>query len=73
VGYDSAGQHVAAASGVPLISIFAGFPVERMFQRWHPSGERCEVIRVDRQAPGEILELVRKAIGKAGVQAGPPV
>ena len=26
VGYDSAGQHVAAACGVPLISVFAGFP-----------------------------------------------
>ncbi len=38
VGYDSAGQHVAAACGVPLISIFAGYPSERMFRRWHPSG-----------------------------------
>jgi ADP-heptose:LPS heptosyltransferase len=38
VGYDSAGQHVAAACGVPLISIFAGYPSERMFSRWQPSG-----------------------------------
>jgi len=38
VGYDSAGGHVAAASGVPLITIFAGFASERMFQRWRPSG-----------------------------------
>ncbi len=44
VGYDSAGQHVAAACGVPLISIFAGFPVERMFHRWRPAGQ---VIKVD--------------------------
>ena len=36
VGYDSAGQHVAAACGVPLISIFAGFPAPRMFHRWRP-------------------------------------
>src|SRR5690606_31415915 len=34
VGYDSAGQHVAAASGTPLVSIFAGYPAERMYQRW---------------------------------------
>ena len=27
VGYDSAGQHVAAASGVPLISIFVRVPL----------------------------------------------
>jgi len=26
VGYDSAGQHIAAAAGVPLVSVFAGFP-----------------------------------------------
>ncbi len=38
VGYDSAGGHVAAACGVPLVSIFAGFASERMFQRWRPTG-----------------------------------
>jgi hypothetical protein len=38
VGYDSAGGHVAAACGVPMISVFAGFPSERMFQRWRPTG-----------------------------------
>ena len=38
IGYDSAGGHVAAASGIPMISIFAGFPTERMFQRWRPTG-----------------------------------
>ncbi len=58
VGYDSAGQHVAAACGVPLISIFAGFPVPRMFHRWRPSGDRCHVIRVDRQDAREILDVV---------------
>jgi len=29
---------VAAACGVPLVSIFAGFPNERMFERWRPTG-----------------------------------
>jgi ADP-heptose:LPS heptosyltransferase len=38
IGYDSAGGHAAAASGVPVIGIFAGFPSERMFQRWRPTG-----------------------------------
>jgi ADP-heptose:LPS heptosyltransferase len=37
-GYDSAGQHAAAASGVPLVSIFAGAPSERFRTRWAPSG-----------------------------------
>ena len=38
IGYDSAGGHVAAACGVPMISIFTGFASERMFQRWRPTG-----------------------------------
>ncbi|HEY1494217.1 MAG TPA: glycosyltransferase family 9 protein [Candidatus Solibacter sp.] len=58
VGYDSAGQHVAAACGVPLISIFAGFPVPRMFDRWRPKGT---VIRVDNPDPAEVLARVREA------------
>jgi ADP-heptose:LPS heptosyltransferase len=63
VGYDSAGQHVAAACGVPLVSIFAGFPAPRMFHRWRPTGEHSTVIRVDRPDPLETLERVRAAIG----------
>ena len=47
VGYDSAGGHVAAACGVPTISIFAGFASERMFQRWRPGGAQVRVVRGD--------------------------
>ena len=39
IGYDSAGQHAAAALGVPLICLFKGFVNERMFLRWQPAGE----------------------------------
>jgi ADP-heptose:LPS heptosyltransferase len=56
VGYDSAGQHVAAACGVPLISVFAGFPCDRMFARWRPAGQ---VIRVDDPRPETVLDQVR--------------
>jgi ADP-heptose:LPS heptosyltransferase len=62
IGYDSAGQHVAAACGVPLISIFAGFPAERMFYRWRPCGERSTVLRVDTPDPAPVLERVREAL-----------
>ena len=62
VGYDSAGQHVAAACDVPLVSIFAGFPAPRMFERWQPAGERSTVIRVDRPDVAEILAQVRRAV-----------
>jgi ADP-heptose:LPS heptosyltransferase len=48
VGYDSAGGHVAAACGVPLVSIFAGFASERMFQRWRPTGPGAiRIVRAD--------------------------
>jgi ADP-heptose:LPS heptosyltransferase len=62
VGYDSAGQHVAAARGVPLISIFGGFPAPRMFHRWRPSGPRATVIRVEQPLPAAILAQVNHAI-----------
>jgi ADP-heptose:LPS heptosyltransferase len=56
VGYDSAGQHVASACGIPLVSIFNGFVSERMFARWRPKGT---VIRGD--SP-DVLDQVRAAI-----------
>jgi len=62
VGYDSAGQHVAAAAGVPLVSVFAGFPAPRMFDRWRPTGERSAVIRMDRPDPAEAIGRVRRLL-----------
>jgi ADP-heptose:LPS heptosyltransferase len=63
VGYDSAGQHVAAACGVPLVSVFAGFPAPRMFARWRPTGAGpIEVVKVDR--PDGVLERVLSAIDR---------
>jgi ADP-heptose:LPS heptosyltransferase len=38
IGYDSAGQHIAAALGVPTIDIFTGFTSPRMPERWSPHG-----------------------------------
>ena len=58
IGYDSAGQHVAAAAGTPLVSIFAGYASERMFQRWRPTGSgRCRVLTVSAAEPAaSVLE-----------------
>jgi ADP-heptose:LPS heptosyltransferase len=60
VGYDSAGQHVAAACGTPLISVFAGFTSDRMFHRWRPDGPgRINVVKVDdRTASSDVLARV---------------
>jgi ADP-heptose:LPS heptosyltransferase len=65
VGYDSAGQHVAAAAGVPLISIFAGFPAPRMFDRWRPTTPMARVIRVDQPDVDATLAQVREALVEA--------
>lgn len=59
VGYDSAGQHVAAACGVPLVTVFAGFSCPRMFARWRPVGQ---VIRVDDPDPQAVLAQVRSVL-----------
>ncbi|MCW5978922.1 MAG: hypothetical protein KIT09_12630 [Bryobacteraceae bacterium] len=51
-GYDSAGQHVAAACGTPLVCIFSGFACERAFWRWRPAARGpAEVVRVDGADP----------------------
>jgi ADP-heptose:LPS heptosyltransferase len=56
VGYDSAGGHVAAACGTPLVSVFAGFPSVRMFDRWRPSGGgSIRVVKVDAPEPAKVL------------------
>ncbi len=70
IGYDSAGQHVAAAAGVPLLSIFAGFASPRMFARWRPWGKgKIEVICVTGQTPAELLhqagEFLRQSLPRA--------
>ena len=38
IGYDSAGQHIAAALGVRCIDVFAGSSSPRMLDRWKPTG-----------------------------------
>jgi ADP-heptose:LPS heptosyltransferase len=64
VGYDSAGQHVAAALGVPLITVFAGYASERMLARWTPDTvAQATVIRAaGYQDPGILLAQVEKAL-----------
>ena len=63
VGYDSAGQHAAAASGTPLISIFAGAPSDRFRQRWAPQGPgRIDVIDADSLTPTACLAQIMAVI-----------
>ena len=63
VGYDSAGQHAAAACGTPLVTIFAGFPSNRMFARWRPTGGGpIEIVKVDDPDPHSVLAQVQKSL-----------
>ncbi len=66
VGYDSAGQHVAAAQGVPLVSVFAGYPCERMLARWRPEGARVRVIAVEDGTRTTALGRTLTAIEEVG-------
>lgn len=63
-GYDSAGQHVAAAMGVPVVSVFKGFANERMLARWSPHGPApVTVLRPDRfPDTAGLLEAAIKAL-----------
>jgi hypothetical protein len=68
VGYDSAGQHVAAVCGVPFVVAFAGAPNERFFQRWRPDARGpCEVIRADGMSEGEVLRKACDAIDRLAI------
>jgi len=71
-GYDSAGQHVAAAMGVPLVTVFKGFVNERMLARWTPYGPGpVTVLRAGSYAnAGELLAAAKDALAKITEQAG---
>ena len=45
IGYDSSGQHLAAALGVPVLTIFSDASSELFTQRWQPLG-RSKVISI---------------------------
>lgn len=62
VGYDSAGQHAAAALGIPLVSVFAGAVNDRFFERWRPEGQ---VIRVEGGSQESVFLRARTAVRTA--------
>lgn len=59
-GYDSAGQHAAAAAGTPLITVFAGAPSDRFRARWSPDSPNACVVNADAASPDECLDLMRR-------------
>jgi len=69
VGYDSVGQHVAAAASVPLVSVFTGYACERMLARWRPQGPHAHVVAINETNRSQALALTSRAIAEA---AGEP-
>lgn len=57
-GYDSAGQHAAAAAQVPQVTIFRGHVNERMYRRWRPSGRKVRVLK--HLQPEVLLRVISK-------------
>ncbi|NOX24873.1 MAG: hypothetical protein GXP59_01920, partial [Deltaproteobacteria bacterium] len=54
IGYDSCGQHLAAATGAPAVIIFAGAPSRRFIEHWSPAADKMKIITTDsRQANTE--------------------
>jgi ADP-heptose:LPS heptosyltransferase len=61
IGYDSAGQHIAAALGVPCIDVFGGSSSPRMLDRWKPMGPaESQVVPFDARSANamDVLERV---------------
>lgn len=70
-GYDSAGQHVAAASGVPLVTLFAGYACESTFARWRPSGlGPIYIVKADGENVAQLTERTLSALTSAAEEAG---
>ena len=64
IGYDSAGQHIAAALGVPLLTIFVNSNAPTFAERWRPYGAGAiEVLTLDAsQIPVDAGEVLFQAL-----------
>ena len=58
IGYDSAGQHIAAAVGTPCLTIFAGSNNMRFIRRWSAFGPQpCQIVHVDTLSDPSAIEV----------------
>ncbi len=64
VGYDSAGQHVAAACGVARVTVFNGYSGDRFLARWRPEGAGFSRVLL---AGAGLMDDVWSAVEAAGV------
>lgn len=67
IGYDSCGQHLAAATKTPAVIIFSGAPTQRFIQRWSPNMPGSCTIPVSGrvstpEATGQLIQTVIRAV-----------
>lgn len=63
IGYDSMGQHVAAALGIPELVIFNGYPSEKFSRKWHPYGNgKINIIHAEGKAEKDVLEITKRIL-----------
>lgn len=71
IGYDSAGQHIAAALGTACVDVFAGFSSERMSRRWRPTGKaETRVVVVDKTPGADTGRVLRDVLDRAWEMLG---
>jgi hypothetical protein len=73
LGYDSAGQHIAAAAGTPGVTVFAGSNNRRFIRRWRACGAApSRIVHVDTlNDPGELdIEDILARIANERAAAG---
>ena len=63
IGYDSMGQHVAAALEIPELVIFNGYPTEKFSRKWRPYGNgKIEIIHAEGKAEKDVLEITKRIL-----------
>ena len=77
IGYDSAGQHIAAALKVPGVTIFAGTNNPRFIRRWSGSGDtQTRMVHVNTLSDAKGLdhvEIIERILHQRSAQAENPV
>lgn len=69
IGYDSAGQHIAAAFGVELITVFVNNTTPKFAERWRPTGPgSIQVLELTRREADSVRasDLVDRVLSRLG-------
>ena len=75
IGYDSACQHIAAAQGIPTVTVFAGTNNARFIRRWSACGEGpASIVHVNTLSDAgglDHVEIARRVLARrrAGTEA----